>query len=180
MKIKISGNTAHLEGNWTASGMTFRNIDLMSSSLEQLGGRADKMLRIDCEKLTRVDPSGIHFLNIWLQCIRLRGLEPELTNLSAGLQEALQGSGSRECSAALPADPAGERSTPSNRRTRRYPDESRRNQGHSRRESALLQQQQCGQLRPVRVYVARGLCLSPCRNLTISRVLPRCPEVRAA
>jgi len=79
--------------------MTYRNIDLMSSSLEQLGGADNNRLLIDCEKLAKVDAGGMRFLNIWLQCIRLQGLEPKLVNLSVNLHKAFQASGVRECSA---------------------------------------------------------------------------------
>jgi hypothetical protein len=55
MKMRRSGDTARLEGNWTLSEMPYRNIDSLSLALEQIGSAAKKDLRINCENVNEVD-----------------------------------------------------------------------------------------------------------------------------
>jgi ABC-type transporter Mla MlaB component len=88
---------AHLEGNWTLSQMTERNISSLAVSLEQAGSGCEKNLRIDCGRINEIDANGLQLLFIWLHCFRLLGVEAELVNLTDDLQKSVQGVGFRVC-----------------------------------------------------------------------------------
>jgi ABC-type transporter Mla MlaB component len=97
MKVRITGSTAHLEGDWTLAGVTQSTIDSMAVSLEQIGYGCEKNQRIDCEKIIEADASGLQFLYTWLQCFRFRGVEPELVNIPVNMRKMFQCSGFRNC-----------------------------------------------------------------------------------
>ncbi|SKA08317.1 Anti-anti-sigma regulatory factor (antagonist of anti-sigma factor) [Trichlorobacter thiogenes] len=86
MELSISGTVAHLKGDWTLTGITAKNIHSLSDSLEQLGSRSHKNQNIDCKQITKFDLTGLQFLYTWLQCFRLRGIEPVLINLPDKMQ----------------------------------------------------------------------------------------------
>lgn len=87
MELTMSGAVAHLKGDWTLAGVTQHSIHTLAASLEQIGAGSEKKLRIDCEQIRRFDVSGLQFLYTWLQCFRIRGIEPVLFNLCEKLQK---------------------------------------------------------------------------------------------
>ena len=89
MNISMSGAEARLEGDWTLSGVT-RNLDSLARSLQQFEQRNEKKLQIDCGQIKEADVSGLQLLNVWMQCIRFRGVEPTLVNVPERLRHAMQ------------------------------------------------------------------------------------------
>jgi ABC-type transporter Mla MlaB component len=81
MELTMSGTVAHLKGDWTLTGITQKSIHSLADSLELLGSKSKKNQEIDCKQITKFDLSGLQFLYTWLQCFRLRGIEPVLINL---------------------------------------------------------------------------------------------------
>lgn len=89
MMIRMTGTEARLEGDWTLTGVT-RNLDSLAYMLQQLEPGTDKNLRIDCGQMKETDISGLQFLNVWMQCVRFRGMEPTLVNVPESLRHAMQ------------------------------------------------------------------------------------------
>ena len=90
MKMYISGVVAHLKEDWTFAEVASSNIDSLAASLEQIGSGSEKNLRIDFEQMNEFDASGLQLLYIWLQCFRIRGVEPELINIPENMQKTFQ------------------------------------------------------------------------------------------
>jgi len=88
MTISMIGAEARLEGDWTLTGVT-RNIDSLALSLQQLESGREKKLRIDCGLMKEADICGLELLNVWMQCVRFRGVEPMLVNVPKKLQNAM-------------------------------------------------------------------------------------------
>jgi ABC-type transporter Mla MlaB component len=88
--IRMTGTNAHLAGDWTLRGAT-RNISLLSRSLQQFEPGSGHSICIDCGGIKSVDMSGMQLLNVWLHCLRLRGVEPTLVNVPESLRHSMQG-----------------------------------------------------------------------------------------
>jgi len=88
--IRMTGTSAHLAGDWTLSGAT-RNLSLLSRSLQQFEPGSDHSICIDCGEIKSVDMSGMQLLNVWLHCLRLRGVEPTLVNVPESLRHSMRG-----------------------------------------------------------------------------------------
>lgn len=81
MEHTMSGTVVRLKGDWTLTGITQKNINSLAILLELLGSNSNKNQKIDCKQITKFDLSGLQFLYTWLQCFKLRGIEPVLINL---------------------------------------------------------------------------------------------------
>lgn len=88
MTICMTGTEARLEGDWTLTGVT-RNIESLALSLQQLDPENKKNLRVDCGQMQEADISGLQLLNVWIQCVKFRGVEPILVNVPQRLQHAM-------------------------------------------------------------------------------------------
>jgi ABC-type transporter Mla MlaB component len=86
MRIHKTDTMAHLEGNWTHTEITYKNIDSLSVVLEQIGSGCDKNLKISFERVSKIDAFGLQFLYIWLHCFKFQGIELELENLPNNMQ----------------------------------------------------------------------------------------------
>ena len=89
MKIIMSGSEARLEGACTLAEVT-RNLYSLSRSLQQLDIGNEKPLRVDCGQIKETDICGLQLLNVWMQCVRFRGIEPTLVNVPESLRHAMQ------------------------------------------------------------------------------------------
>jgi ABC-type transporter Mla MlaB component len=87
MKISISGTGVHLEGDWTLAGVTQSAIESLAVALQQLEAVGARRLDVDCRYVKAFDTTGQQILNVWLQCSRLRGVEPEVVNFPKNLQK---------------------------------------------------------------------------------------------
>lgn len=81
MTVRMAGTVAHLEGDWTMTGVV-DNIESMAVSLKQLEYDGKKKFWINCGQLQEADTSGLQLLNVWVECARMRGIEPKLVNVS--------------------------------------------------------------------------------------------------
>jgi ABC-type transporter Mla MlaB component len=90
MTIRMAGAEAHLEGDWTLSGAA-QNIDSLALSLQQIETGRIRSLRIDCRQVVKADASGLQLLHVWLECARMRGVEPTLVNIPERLLQAMHG-----------------------------------------------------------------------------------------
>jgi anti-anti-sigma regulatory factor len=90
MAISIKGTVTHLQGDLTHSGVTHNIIDLLAVSLHQITLGSERNISIDCGRVREADISGLQLLYVWMQCARLRGVEPALVNLSYSLKQTMQ------------------------------------------------------------------------------------------
>ena len=101
MKISVSGTGVHLEGYWTLDGVTQSAIDSLAVALQQLEAIGARRLDVDCRQINAIDTTGQQILYVWLQCSRLRGVEPELVNIPKKLQKTFK------AYSPMSSDPAG-------------------------------------------------------------------------
>lgn len=95
MKVYMSGSVANLVGDWSISEVTQNNLDTLSAALRQINPTCAKKLLIDCRQVNAIDITGQQILNVWMQCVRLRGVEPELVIPSNNLRQVFQSFGLR-------------------------------------------------------------------------------------
>ena len=88
MTVRMAGTVAHLEGDWTMTGVV-ENIESVAVSLKQLESDGKKKFWINCGQLKEADTSGLQLLNVWVECAKMRGIEPKLVNVGDGLLRAI-------------------------------------------------------------------------------------------
>ena len=88
MAVRMAGTVAHLEGDWTLTGVA-DNIDSMVISLNQMESEGNKSFHINCELIEEADTSSLQLLNVWVECARLRGIEPKLVNVTDCMLRAI-------------------------------------------------------------------------------------------
>ena len=80
MTVRIAGTVAHLDGDWTMTGVA-DNVQSMILCLGQLESEGNKNCWIKCKDIVETDTSGLQLLNVWMECARLRGIEPKLVSV---------------------------------------------------------------------------------------------------
>jgi ABC-type transporter Mla MlaB component len=85
----------NLSGHWNLSGLVHQIESL--SDVHQLEPHPGRLYRIDCSEIRSVDMSGLQLLFVWIQCIRMRGVKPELINLPDGMQQTIKTLGLENC-----------------------------------------------------------------------------------
>lgn len=93
-----------LSGHWNTSGVVLQIESL--STLNQLESGLEKLSSVDCSGISSIDMSGLQLLHVWLQCVRLRGGKPELTNLPQSMRQIIKQAGLQNCFADFYADSA--------------------------------------------------------------------------
>jgi anti-anti-sigma regulatory factor len=88
MAVRMAGTVAHLEGDWTISGVA-ENIESMVLSLKQLESDGKRIIWINCGNIDETDTGGLQLLNVWVECARLRGIEPKLVNVTDSMLRAI-------------------------------------------------------------------------------------------
>jgi len=96
MTVRMAGAVAHLEGDWTMTGVA-DNIDSLVSSLNKVESEGGKNIQINCGQIEETDTSGLQLLNVWMECARLRGIEPKLVNVNDAMRRAIHELGFSNC-----------------------------------------------------------------------------------
>lgn len=86
--IHMSETEVHLKGDWTLTEVA-RNIDSLTRSLQQVDRGNMSTLHVDCGQMEKADMSGLQLLNVWMQCLRFRGIEPTLVNVPDKVRSVL-------------------------------------------------------------------------------------------
>lgn len=86
MKHPSGASTIHLTGDWTITGVVQQVPRL--TGLEICGTCSVKTVAVDCSGINGIDLSGFQLLYVWLHCIQLNGLHPELVNMPDWMHEA--------------------------------------------------------------------------------------------
>ena len=89
MGVRMAGTVAYLEGDWTMTGVA-ANIDSMVLVLNQLESGGETRFQINCGQIEEADTSGLQLLNVWLECARLRGIEPSLVSVPDCMRRAMR------------------------------------------------------------------------------------------
>lgn len=129
MKIHLSGDLAYLWGKWINAEMSYNCINELTGLLDQIELVGRKKLRIDCSHLDTIDASGAHFLDIWLKCLKLRGVDHEFIYIPEQQTKSLRGIGHHQQDVSTSS--FIRKSLPTNQRKRSPSYENRRNQGNS-------------------------------------------------
>lgn len=93
MAISLDGSIAHLHGDWTIKGLTKENINLLTAMLQKIDSVSSGKLLIICKQISDTDFIGLQLLKVWMQCVRLRGVEPELVDPPAKLLQYFKSAG---------------------------------------------------------------------------------------
>ncbi len=96
MAVRMAGAEAHLEGDWTMTGVA-DNIESLVVSLNRMELEGEKSLYINCGRIEETDTSGLQLLNVWMECARLRGIEPMLVNVTDSMRRAIHELGFSKC-----------------------------------------------------------------------------------
>jgi hypothetical protein len=129
MKIHLSGDLAYLWGKWINTEMSYSCINELTGLLDQIESAGKKKLRVNCAHLDTIDASGAHFLDIWLKCLKLRGVDHELIYIPEQEEKSFRGIGHHQQD--LSPGPFMRKSLPANQMKRRSSYENRRDQGNS-------------------------------------------------
>lgn len=81
MAVRMAGAVAHLYGDWTMTEVA-DNLESMILCLGRLESEGKKSFWINCRQVEETDTSGLQLLNVWMECARLRGIEPKLVNVN--------------------------------------------------------------------------------------------------
>lgn len=87
MELYSNGSITHLQGDMTHAGITLNIINSLAEALQRATVAGEKKIQVVCDKIMSADISGLQLLSVWMQCARLRGVEPELVNLPEKLKK---------------------------------------------------------------------------------------------
>jgi anti-anti-sigma regulatory factor len=96
MATQTTESRHNLAGDWTISGVVGQ-LDSLSSSLDKLESAKKKRVHIDCGKIDAIDMSGLQLLHVWLELVKMRGMEADLVNLPADMQQNIRHLGLGQC-----------------------------------------------------------------------------------
>lgn len=88
MTFRMIGTEVYLEGDWTYAAVS-QNLESLALSLEQLESGMGAKFSVDCRQVTKVDANGLQVLRVWMECARMRGVEPKLVNMSKSLKKTM-------------------------------------------------------------------------------------------
>lgn len=88
MKTRFSKTRHQLTGDWTIAGVVVQ-CQHLSRSLQELECGRKKKLHIDCGNIASIDMSGLQLLHVWMELIRMRGVEARLMNLPDEMQQVV-------------------------------------------------------------------------------------------
>ena len=96
MSIHTASTDANVPENTMISGIV-ENMDSLLFSLNRIEAHGLKRCNIDCRQITEEDINALQYLNIFMLCARLRGLEPNLVNLTDTTRQTIQALDLRHC-----------------------------------------------------------------------------------
>ncbi len=89
MANRTSDSNHYLSGDWTISGVVDQ-CEKLSRSLQNLRADNKSKLQIDCGKINNIDMSGLQLLRVWMELVRMHGVETQLFNLPDDMLQTIQ------------------------------------------------------------------------------------------
>lgn len=89
MATRTKDTSHHLSGDWTIAGVV-NQVESLSLTLEKLTSTRKKRIHIDCGRIDSIDMSGLQLLHIWMELVKMRGVETQLLNLPDGMQQTIE------------------------------------------------------------------------------------------
>ncbi len=89
----------YLAGDWTLTGVT-KQLGGLSSSLQKLKSANHKCVHIDCSKVEAIDLSGLELLRVWVELLKIHGVEPKIVNPTDYVQKNIHRLGVKQCDTA--------------------------------------------------------------------------------
>ena len=86
----------YLTGDWTLTGVT-KQLPRLTSYLEKLNSAHHKSVHIDCSKIEAIDMSGLQLLHVWVELIKVHGVEPTIVNPPDYVQKNIHRLGVKQC-----------------------------------------------------------------------------------
>jgi anti-anti-sigma regulatory factor len=77
-----------LSGDWTIAGVVMQ-CQTLSRFLQELESGRKKEFHIDCGNIDSIDMSGLQLLHVWVELVRMRGVEARLLNVPDGMQQII-------------------------------------------------------------------------------------------
>ena len=96
MATLATGSRHYLEGDWTLTGVT-KQLGGLSSSLQKLKSANHKSVHIDCSKIEAIDLSGLDLLRVWVELLKIHGVEPNIVNPTDYVQNNIHRLGVNQC-----------------------------------------------------------------------------------
>ncbi len=96
MATRTTDSKHHLSGNWTIEGVVSQ-VNVLSRSLQKLEAGNKKRIQVDCGKIKSIDMSGLQLLHVWMELVKMRGMEAHLYNLPDGMQQSIRHLGLGHC-----------------------------------------------------------------------------------
>jgi hypothetical protein len=128
MQVHLKDDIAYLCGDWTAAGMSCSAIDVLTDLVDSIEASGRKTLKINSAHLKSIDDNGAKYFSVWLNCLKLRGIECDLVNSEEAHEESFLYAGQQAqdiCSKQfernyLISDPKKRRKVDENRRDQDY------------------------------------------------------------
>lgn len=89
MTTQTADSRHQLSGDWTISGVV-NQVNLLSKSLEKLVSASKKRIHVDCGRIDSIDMSGLQLLHVWMELVKMRGIETELLNMPDGMRQTIK------------------------------------------------------------------------------------------
>lgn len=84
MATRTTDGNHNLSGDWTISGVASQ-VSSLSEYLQKLASARNKRIHIDCGSIESIDMSGLQLLHVWMELVKMRGVETRLHNLPDGM-----------------------------------------------------------------------------------------------
>lgn len=89
MTTRTTDTKHFLSGDWTITGVVSQ-VGLLSHSLQKLASGRKKRIHIDCGKINSIDMSGLQLLHVWMELVKMRGVDAQLLNMPADMQHTIR------------------------------------------------------------------------------------------
>ena len=105
MATQTTNSEHHLTGDWTITGVV-NQLDTLRSTLRKFEHSQKKRLHIDCGKIEAIDLSGLQLIHVWLELVKMHGMEAQLFNLPHHMHYDIRRLGLGQCFTDNPSDVA--------------------------------------------------------------------------
>ena len=87
--MTITHTKHQLSGNWTMSGIVGQ-LELLTDFLQKLVAVGKRCLHIDCGRIDSIDMSGLQLIHVWIELVKMRGVETRLVNLPENMRQVIR------------------------------------------------------------------------------------------
>ena len=96
MRTEVTDSRHQLSGNWPATG-AMNQVDSLSHSLHDLTAASKERIHIDCGCIDYIAMNGLQLLHVWMECVRIGGMEAQFLNLTDSMRQTIERLGLGHC-----------------------------------------------------------------------------------